>query len=106
MLKDTKLFAIFDWLPKLGIIEEIPTCYIHHQDLIRPGRFHEYHEVGLPDTADRHQLLHHHLSNYHLAADITFDTLVHLTHSLTVAEVGPSVTLLFYLYTTWLDVTL
>ncbi|KAK3892288.1 hypothetical protein Pcinc_003908 [Petrolisthes cinctipes] len=57
-------------------------------DLIRPGRFHEYHEVGLPDTADRLQLLHQQLSsNHHLAPDINFHTLVHLTQSLTVAEV-------------------
>lgn len=59
-----------------------------YQDVIRPGRFNDYYLVDLPGPEDRQLILRKYLSPCTLSKDVPLDTLVNLTRSFTVAEVG------------------
>ncbi|KAG0729990.1 Spermatogenesis-associated protein 5 [Chionoecetes opilio] len=60
--------------------------YIKIQDVIRPGRFHEYHRVDLPSSEDRRCILEDHLPPLTLTEEVTLHSLVTQTERLTVAE--------------------
>ncbi|XP_037781607.1 nuclear valosin-containing protein-like [Penaeus monodon] len=56
-----------------------------NKDLIRPGRFHEYHFINLPDQDDRQALLSKNLTSS--LQEMSLDQLVDLTKGFTVSEI-------------------
>ncbi|XP_069939608.1 ATPase family gene 2 protein homolog A isoform X3 [Cherax quadricarinatus] len=58
-----------------------------NKDVIRPGRFHEYYFVDLPDPNDRCLILYKHLQPCTFLDDISFESLVNQTTSFTVSEI-------------------
>lgn len=58
-----------------------------NKDVIRPGRFHEYHYVNLPSAEDRRCILEDNLPPVALTGEVTLDAFVKQTEQLTAAEI-------------------
>ncbi|KAK7081917.1 hypothetical protein SK128_027909 [Halocaridina rubra] len=57
------------------------------KDVIRPGRFHEYYFMDLPESEDRLSILQQNLSDVSFSYDLSFPYLAEKTSGFTVAEV-------------------